>query len=117
AGGSLNRKIDLVPVSWVHNAHSKDSGDLTHRRIKLYDKKLTYYVENYPFLHIYRCNAKDGYAGGRFKKIVRYAKNVIKDSDKNITISSYDATALIYRMDNLELNQVIDTHARLSAYL
>lgn len=114
-GGSLNRKIDLVPSSWVLNANSQNNGDKTYKGIKLYDKKTGIYVENYPFLHIYRCNAKDSYVSGKYKKVVRYVKNVRKDSDKDINISSYDATALMYHMDNQELNNCLNDPARLSA--
>ena len=37
SGGSLNRKMDLVPIAWKHNTQSSGSSDLTHRGIRLYD--------------------------------------------------------------------------------
>ena len=114
SGGSLNRKMDLVPVSWVQNTLSANTSDLTHRGIKLYDNKKKEYIENYPFLHITLCNTKDTQVGGRFKKLVRYIKNVRKDSDRKIDISSYDATALMYQQENLELTQTFNNPAALS---
>ncbi|RZK22809.1 MAG: hypothetical protein EOO43_09185 [Flavobacterium sp.] len=73
-GGSLNRKIDLVPCSWVHNTNSYRSIDLTARGIMLYDKKEGKMIENYPFLHIAKCDGKDKRVGGKYKKLVRYVK-------------------------------------------
>jgi hypothetical protein len=114
SGGSLTRKMDLVPVSWVHNINSSGKTDLTHRGIRLYDNKKKEYVENYPFLHIDLCNTKDSIVNGRFKKLVRYIKNVRKDSDQRIDISSYDATALMYLQSNSELAQTLNNPASLS---
>jgi hypothetical protein len=114
SGGSLNRKMDLVPVSWLYNVNSINTTALTHRGIKLYDKKDKNFVENYPFLHLYLCEEKDSYVDGKFKKLVRYVKNVRRDSDKRINISSYDATALMYHMNNMELAVVSNDPARLS---
>ena len=114
SGGSLNRKMDLVPVSWVQNTVSVNSTDLTHRGIRLYDSKKKEYIENYPFLHIQLCNTKDWQVGGRFKKLVRYIKNVRRDSDRKIDMSSYDATALMYQQENAELLQTLNNPAALS---
>lgn len=114
SGGSLNRKMDLVPVSWVQNTLSANSSDLTYRGIKLYDINKREYVENYPFLHIHLCNTKDGLVAGRFKKLVRYIKNVRKDSDRKIEMSSYDATALMYLQENAELLSTFNNPAALS---
>ncbi len=101
-GGSLNRKIDLVPVSWVHNTDSYAKTDLTSRGIRLYDKKANKYIQNFPFLHIAKCEGKDRTVGGKYKMLVRYIKNIIKDTEE-IQISSYDAAGLIYLQGNFEL--------------
>lgn len=101
-GGSLNRKIDLVPVSWVHNTNSYGTSDLTPRGIRLYDKKEGKYITNYPFMHIAKCDGKDRNVGGKYKMLVRYIKNVIKDND-GISISSYDAAGLMYLQGETEL--------------
>ncbi len=101
-GGSLNRKIDLVPISWVHNIDSHGKSDLTSRGIRLYDKKDGEYIQNYPFLHIAKCEGKDRNVGGKFKMLVRYIKNIIKDTE-DISISSYDAVGLMYLQGEREL--------------
>src|SRR5690606_23324516 len=101
-GGSLNRKIDIVPVSWMYNTESYETSDLTMRGIRLYDKKLNDYIKNYPFLHISRCNIKDKSVGGKYKMLVRYIKNIIKDTN-DIKISSYDAAGLMYLQNETEL--------------
>jgi len=101
-GGSLKRKIDLVPISWIYNTESYNTPDLMMRGVRLYDYKSNKYIENYPFLHISRCNLKDSKVGGRFKMLVRYIKNIIKDAD--IKISSYDAAGLIYLQEEKELS-------------
>lgn len=101
-GGSLNRKIDLVPVSWVHTTDSHGKLDLTSRGIRLYDKNDKVYIQNYPFLHISRCEGKDRNVGGKYKMLVRYIKNLIKDTE-DISISSYDAAGLLYLQGEREL--------------
>lgn len=101
-GGSLNRKIDLVPVSWVHNTDSYGKTDLTSRGIRLYDKNNKEYIKNYPFLHIARCEGKDRNVGGKYKRLVRYIKNIIKDTE-DISISSYDAAGLMYLQGERDL--------------
>lgn len=101
-GGSLNRKIDLVPISWVYNTDSYATNDLTYRGIRLYDKKDNKYIENYPFLHIARCDGKDRNVGGKYKMLVRYIKNIIKDTE-DIHISSYDAASLMYLQGDASL--------------
>lgn len=101
-GGSLNRKIDLIPCSWVHNTNSYGSTDLTSRGIKLYDKKEGKMIENYPFLHISKCDRKDRNVGGKYKMLVRYIKNIIKDTE-DINISSYDAASLMYLQGDTSL--------------
>ena len=101
-GGSLNRKIDLVPVSWVHNTNSHGTNDLTPRGIRLYDKTDGIYITNYPFMHIAKCDGKDRNVGGKYKMLVRYIKNIIKDND-GISISSYDAAGLMYLQGETEL--------------
>ncbi|HEX8377623.1 MAG TPA: hypothetical protein VF602_07375 [Pedobacter sp.] len=113
-GGSLNRKIDLVVSSWVHNTNSYSTRDLTYRGIKLYDQKDSVFIENYPFLHIRKCEEKDCAVAGKFKKLVRYVKNIIKDSE-NLKISSYDAAGLIYQYDNTELLGLSSDPVSLSA--
>lgn len=114
SGGSLNRKIDLVPAAWLYNSQSNNSSDLTYRGIKLYDKHEKERIENYPFLHLYLCNNKDLRVQGRFKKLVRYIKNVRKDSEQKIDISSYDATSLIYHQTDSELISTPNNPAALS---
>lgn len=113
-GGSLNRKIDLVPVSWVHNTNSYGTSDLTPRGIRLYDKKAKEYITNYPFMHIARCDGKDRNVGGKYKMLVRYIKNIIKDND-GISISSYDAAGLMYLQSESELIATAYNPAALSA--
>src|SRR5690606_9682031 len=65
-------------------------------------------------LHMTLCEGKDTIVQGKFKKLVRYIKNVRKDSDRSIKISSYDATALMYHHDNTELNLTSNNPAELS---
>ncbi len=114
SGGSLNRKIDLVSMSWLHTPTSRETGNKIHRGIKIYDKNDKRYIENFPFLHMSLCETKDSIVQGKFKRLVRYIKNVRKDSDKNIKISSYDATALMYHQDNSELTLTSNNPAELS---
>src|SRR5690606_14681900 len=52
SGGSLRRKIDIVPSSW-HDTHDFQRSKSEHfRAVAIYDKGNHTLIENKPFLHI-----------------------------------------------------------------
>lgn len=98
-GGSLRRKIDVVPANWFNTNDYKETLDETHRGIQILDyKKQTRYL-NTPFKHNKLIEIKDKSTNGKFKKCVRLLKTIKVDSELSINLSSYDITALMYNMD------------------
>lgn len=94
-GGSLKRKIDVVSSCW----------DLEKEKlhgISIYDENNSKILSNTPFYHNYLLDMKESSSGGFYKKAVRLLKNIkfsLEEELKSFAISSYDITALIYRID------------------
>jgi hypothetical protein len=110
SGGSLRRKVDVVPSHWHDTAQYQLSG-LEHERgisILLKDKHQT--AENLPFVHIKCINDKDIGTWGGTKKAIRLLKNLKNDSDYTslISLSSYDIASLVWHFPNSSL-QVVDS--------
>lgn len=104
SGGSLKRKVDIVPSSWLDTHEYQSTKKEYHRVIRIYDKKAHALLENKPFLHIKNVNDKDTINSGNLKKVVRLMKNIIADmpdykKSKAKKLSSYDLTGIAYSMD------------------
>lgn len=97
-GGSLRRKIDVVPSNWVDTHDYRTTSNKIHRGIEILDAKVPARVENFPFLHNYLLTERDNYCGGNLKRLIRFFKSVREDSDKDIEINSYNLTGLCYAM-------------------
>lgn len=104
SGGSLQRKVDIVPACW-HDTIDYQREGLEHlRAVKVYDKKEHLLHENKPFLHIRRINDRDAWYSGNLKKVIRLMKNIIADmpeykKTKVKKLSSYDIAGIAYGMD------------------
>lgn len=108
SGGSLARKVDIVPSCWLDTHDYQRSGHQHDRGIKIYDKEKHEFIENKPFLHIKKVGDKDYVYNGNLKKVVRLMKNIVADmpdykkkSAKELT--SFDLTSIAYHM-NSDLN-------------
>lgn len=105
-GGSLQRKVDIVPASWfdTHSyQHSKDESD---RGIKIYHKGNHELLLNLPFTHIKLISNKDDLYSGNLKNCIRLIKNMVADMPNNKKsimkkLSSYDLASLAYHMDSM----------------
>lgn len=104
SGGSLRRKVDIVPSSW-HDTHDYQRSKLAHfRAVKIYDKDNHDLIENKPFLHIKKVNDRDSQYSGNLKKVTRLMKNIIADmpdykKSKAKKLTSYDIAAIAYSMN------------------
>jgi hypothetical protein len=102
-GGSLKRKVDIVPSTW-HDTHEYQRTRAEHfRAVRVYDKLSHELIENKPFLHASRINERDVLYGGNLKKAIRLMKNVIADLPeykkiKAKTLTSYDVAGIAYAM-------------------
>ncbi len=104
-GGSLRRKIDVVPAHWHHTATYQASSRKHDREICILDTSVPTTIGNRPFMHMHCINAKDTLTKGGAKKVIRLLKNLSKDSGRGITLSSYDIAALTWHFDDASLNR------------
>lgn len=120
-GGSLRRKIDVVPAHWHDTAAYQASSQKHDREVRILDKSVPTTIANRPFMHMRRINDKDTLTNGGAKKVIRLLKNLSKDSDRNIALTSYDIAALVWHFDDeslkrpryLEVALIAETQAHL----
>ncbi|NMZ69713.1 hypothetical protein SAMN05216370_2099 [Pseudomonas peli] len=108
SGGSLKRKVDIVPSIW-HDTHDYQRTKLDHFRVvQIYDKENHTLIDNKPLLHIKKINERDALYTGNLKKTVRLMKNIIADmpdykKNKAKKLTSYDIAGIAFAM-NEKLN-------------
>lgn len=103
-GGSLKRKIDLVPAIWYDGIKYQQTKQEHNRGIKIYHKENNSLILNYPFTHIKIINERDSLYKGNLKCVIRLMKNLIADMPEYkckivSKLSSYDLAAIAYHMD------------------
>ena len=97
SGGSLARKIDIVPCHWHHTLEYIQNGK-TYKGIRILNVKSNSRETNYPFLHNFRINQRDIEVDGNLRPLIRLIKSIKSDSDATIDVSSYDIAGLCYAM-------------------
>lgn len=105
SGGSLLRKVDIVPAAWYDTRQYQQTSQEHDRGIKIYHKDKHDFILNYPFSHIKLVNDRDEKFSGNLKCIIRLMKNMIADmpeyKQKIVKkLSSYDLTSIGYHMGN-----------------
>jgi hypothetical protein len=103
SGGSLARKVDVVPAHWHDNLEYQKTRREASRGVAIFDKTNLCTIKNLPFLHMERINVKDEVAKGNAKRAIRLLKCLSRDSSQDIQLSSYDLAALIYNMEDADL--------------
>ncbi len=103
-GGSLRRKVDIVPACWYHSHIYQQSGKKHDKEVRIYHKAEHALYGNHPFLHIKKVNERDALYLGNLKRVVRLMKNLVADmpdEKKRVAkkLSSYDLTAIGYEMN------------------
>ncbi|WP_417215606.1 hypothetical protein [Alcanivorax sp.] len=103
-GGSLKRKVDIVPSCWYHTHDYQRSRQERDVGINIYHKKEHRLLGNFPFKHIARVNDKDAQYSGNLKKVIRLLKNLVADmpdykKGKAKALTSYDLAGIAYHMD------------------
>jgi len=101
-GGSLSRKVDVVPSNWYDTVKYTQTGEDYYRGVMIFDYHAKTRIPNTPFLHNKLLERKDLVTEYNYKKVVRLLKTLKADSDKDINLSSYDIAALMYHMDGGE---------------
>lgn len=115
SGGSLARKVDIVPAIWFDSLKYQETWQEHDRGVKIYNKSNNEFILNYPFTHIKKINDKDALYTGSLKSVTRLLKNIVADmpdNKKNIAkkLSSYDLAAIVYHMGT---NLSISKHMKL----
>lgn len=104
SGGSFSRKIDVVPANWLDTKSYQQYGQEYLRDIQVLDKYVPEQIANSPFRFRHEIEAKDVKTQGGAKKVVRMLKNIKNDSSRNIALTNYDITSLVWHMDDAKLN-------------
>ncbi|MCB2361963.1 hypothetical protein [Clostridium estertheticum] len=102
SGGSLKRKIDVVPSNWINTNEYSRSLNKVYRGVQVLDKYKRIRIKNTPFYHNYLLNEKDKACSFNYKKIIRLLKTLKADADNKVDFNSYDIAAIVYSMDNLK---------------
>jgi hypothetical protein len=101
-GGSLKRKIDVVPACWDMQKYQSSPYNEALKGVRVYTKNCDDCNVNYPFLNNKLIEEKDNRCLGNYRKAVRLLKTLRSDSSRQIDISSYDIVALLYHMDDIK---------------
>lgn len=96
SGGSLARDVDVVPAHWSDTDLYQATGKAADRGTMILDKKKQVTIENQPFRHIELIRTRCDKVGGGLRKAIRLCKNVKADSDRNITLPSFDIASVMY---------------------
>jgi len=101
-GGSLTRKIDVVPSSWYNTVLYDKTNLPYYRGVSILDAKNRILIENTPFYHNKLLELKDNLCANNYKKMVRLLKTLKADAENDIELSSYDLAALMYHMEDIK---------------
>ena len=107
SGGSLASDVDVVPAHWADTTAYQATGTASNRGTRILDKKKQVTIENQPFRHIELIGTRCDQVGGGLRKAIRLCKNVKADSDRNITLPSFDIASVMYHanLDALSLGR------------
>ncbi len=103
-GGSLRRKIDIVPANWFDTNDYAQTKNKIFRGVQILDAKNRTRIKNTPFLHNALIHEKDIRTNGNLRKAARLIKSLKYDSEA-INLSSYDLVSIAYNIPDSELNQ------------
>jgi hypothetical protein len=102
-GGSLCRKIDVVPANWYDTNDYAQSQAKRFRAIQVLNINTGERIKNMPFLHNYLLDVRDRETTGGLRKVIRLMKSLKYDSG-HVSLSSYDLAAIGYNMPEYELS-------------
>lgn len=103
SGGSLRRKVDVVPANWFNTNQYAQDGNKIWRGVQILDSKKREAIKNTPFLHNAWIEHKDAQTKGGLRKAARLMKSLKYDSDA-ITLSSYDIVSIAFNIPESKLS-------------
>ena len=102
-GGSLKRKIDVVPCNWFNTNKYAETGNDVYRAVQVLDADTGERIKNTPFLHNALIDQRDRSVNGGLRKAARLMKSLKYDTE-SIDLSSYDIVSIAYNIDQELLN-------------
>ncbi|EHK2853378.1 nucleotidyltransferase [Vibrio parahaemolyticus] len=102
-GGSLTRKVDVVPSNWYNTNKYAETGNDIYRGVQILDKSVPTRLANTPFLHNAWIDCKDANTVGGMRKACRLMKSLKYDSE-NIDLSSYDIVSIAFNIPDASLS-------------
>jgi len=103
SGGSLSRKIDVVPSNWFNSNTYAEKKQKIYRGVQILDSKNKRRLKNTPFLHNEMIDIKDSNTNGGLRKASRLLKSLKYDTE-TIEMSSYDLVSIAFRIPDGNLN-------------
>jgi hypothetical protein len=102
-GGSLTRKVDVVPAAWHDTVrYDKEKKDFL-RGVEVFDSQARRRVSNTPFLHNAWIAYNDKETQGGLRKAARLMKSLRYDSD-SVDLSSYDIVGIAFNIPLASIN-------------
>lgn len=121
SGGSLLRKVDIVPANWFEGEQYQSSEQEYDKGIMVYDKHTQERPKNWPFLFMRKIDITNGKTQDGTKKAIRLIKNIINDSSRGLELSSYDVASIVWNMPiewlNVSTQHELKILASVQAYL
>lgn len=102
-GGSLTRKVDVVPSNWFDTNEYAKSRNKVYRGVQILDCQAHARLKNTPFLHNALVDRRDRETGGGLRKAARLLKSLKYDSDA-VDLTSYDLVAIAYNIPTASLS-------------
>lgn len=102
-GGSLTRKVDVVPSNWFNTNRYAETEKQYYRGVQILDKSVPTRLTNTPFLHNAWIECKDSNTNGGMRKACRLMKSLKYDSE-NIDLSSYDIVSIAFNIPDANLS-------------
>ncbi|MFL6605082.1 MAG: hypothetical protein ACJ8R9_27635 [Steroidobacteraceae bacterium] len=75
-GGSLTRKVHVVPANWYDTNQYADRRDKMYRGVQILDIDKGERIKNTPFLHNAWIEYRDNQTGGDLRKAARLMKSL-----------------------------------------
>jgi hypothetical protein len=95
-GGSLARKVDVVPSAWLDSQEWQQTKNKAYRGIKVLDSSVNQLIPNKPFLHNNLLDNKDRRCIGGLRKSIRLMKSLKYDASTEVKLTSYHICAIAY---------------------
>jgi hypothetical protein len=102
-GGSLTRKVDVVPANWHNTVKYAETGHDFYRGVEIFDSHAKRRISNSPFLHNQWIQYQDEKTQGGLRKAARLMKSLKFDSE-SIDLSSYDIVSIAFNIPAASLN-------------